>query len=352
MIISRTPFRISFLGGGTDYPGWYRENGGAVLSTTIDKYCYLTCRYLPPFFEHRYRVVYSKMENCNAIDEIAHPAVRGVLRHLGWERGLEIHHDADLPARSGMGSSSSFTVGLLHALHGLRGEMRSKAQLLGEALHVEQDVLRETVGSQDQAAAAHGGLNTFVFEQSGGIVARRLILSAERMEELESHLMLFYSGIKRTASDVAESFVPGIAEKRAQLGRFRAMVDEGAAILSAGRPLREFGTLLDEAWRLKRGLSALVSNADVDEMYAAALGAGAWGGKLLGAGGGGFVLIFAPPERRAAVRDALRGHIHVPFRMESSGSQIIFYDPEQEYHEAEAERASGAHRAFREMGAN
>jgi D-glycero-alpha-D-manno-heptose-7-phosphate kinase len=183
-------------------------------------------------------------------------------------------------------------------------------------------------------------------------VARRLILSAERMDELESHLMLFYSGIKRTASEVAESFVPGIAEKRAQLGRFRAMVDEGAAILSAGRPLREFGMLLDEAWRLKRGLSALVSNADVDEMYAAALGAGAWGGKLLGAGGGGFVLIFTPPERRAAVRDALRGHIHVPFRMESSGSQIIFYDPEQEYHEAEAERASGAHRAFREMGAN
>ena len=351
MIISRTPFRISFFGGGTDYPGWYRQNGGAVLSTTIDKYCYLTCRYLPPFFEHRYRVVYSRMENCNAIDEIAHPAVRGVLRHLGWERGLEIHHDADLPARSGMGSSSSFTVGLLHALYGLRGEMRSKAQLLGEALRVEQDLLGETVGSQDQAAAAHGGLNTFVFEQTGEIVSRRLILSAERMSELESHLMLFYSGIKRTASDVAESFVPTLDQKRAQLMRFREMVDEGGAILSGGRPLRECGVLLDEAWRLKRGFSALISNSDVDGMYAAALGAGAWGGKLLGAGGGGFVLIFAPSERRAVVREALRGHIHVPFRMEYSGSQIIFYDPEQEYHEAEAERASGAHRAFREMGA-
>ncbi len=351
MIISRTPFRISFFGGGTDYPGWYREHGGAVLSTTIDKYCYLTCRYLPPFFEHRYRVVYSKMENCNRIDEIQHPAVRGVLGYLGWERGLEIHHDADLPARSGMGSSSSFTVGLLHALYALRGELRSKPQLVREALRVEQELLRETVGSQDQAAAGYGGLNQFTFMPSGEIVARPLTLPAARMTELESHLMLFYSGIKRTATDVANSFVPALARKNAQLDRFREMVDEGAAILSGGRPLAEFGALLHEAWMLKRGLSPLVSNADVDGMYAAAMGAGALGGKLLGAGGGGFVLIFASPERREAVRAALREHIHVPFRFEYLGSQIIFYDPEQDYHEAEAERAGGAHREFREMGA-
>lgn len=350
MIISRTPFRISFFGGGTDYPGWYRENGGAVLSTTIDKYCYLTCRYLPPFFEHRFRVVYSKMENTREIGEIAHPAARGVLEHLGWTRGLEIHHDADLPARSGMGSSSAFTVGLLHALHALRGEMRSKAQLLREAVHVEQEVLREMVGSQDQAAAAYGGLNTFEFPSAGDVIARPLLITPERLHALESHLMLFYSGIKRTASDVASSFVPTLADKRRQLLRIRDMVDEGAAILAGDGPLDAFGALLDEGWRLKRGLSPLVSNGDVDGMYAAARGAGALGGKLLGAGGGGFVLIFAPPERREAVRAALSGFIHVPFRFENSGSQIIFYDPEQEYHAAEAEHATVTQVPFREMG--
>jgi len=350
MIISRSPFRISFFGGGTDYPGWYREHGGAVLSTTIDKYCYLTTRYLPPFFEHRFRVVYSRMENTSRIEDIQHPAVRGVLGHLNWTRGLEIHHDADLPARSGMGSSSAFTVGLLHALHALRGELRGKAQLLREALHVEQNVLQEVVGSQDQAATAYGGLNVFEFLPDGEVLARPLLLSPERTHALESRLMLFYSGIKRTAADVAGSFVPTLAQKARQLRRFREMVDEGAALLGGDGPIDDVGALLDEAWRLKRELSPLVSNDDVDEMYRAARGAGALGGKLLGAGGGGFVLIFAPPGRREAVRAALGHYIHVPFRFERSGSQIIFYDPEQEYHEAEAEREAGPPRAFRELG--
>src|SRR6266851_2795457 len=203
MIICRTPFRISFFGGGTDYPSWYRLHGGAVLAATIDKYCYLTCRYLPPFFEHRIRVVYRKIETCKTVDEISHPAVREALRFLKIDRGVELHHDGDLPARSGMGSSSAFTVGLLHALHALRGEMATKAQLLRESLYLEQDLLRETVGSQDQVMAAYGGLKHVRFLADGEISVAPLILPAGRSAELRSHLMLFYTGIIRTASDVA-----------------------------------------------------------------------------------------------------------------------------------------------------
>src|SRR4029077_5726331 len=203
MIISRTPFRISFFGGGTDYPAWYRQHGGAVLAARIDKYFYLNCRHLPPFFEHRYRVVYSKIEDCQKIEEIKHAAVREVLRYLDVTRGVEIHHDGDLPARSGMGSSSAFTVGLLHAMHALKGEMPSKQQLASESIHVEQELLREVVGSQDQVLAAHGGLNHITFMPTGEISVRPVSLSHDRVRELNAHLMLFYSGIKRTASGVA-----------------------------------------------------------------------------------------------------------------------------------------------------
>src|SRR6266852_5285156 len=193
MIICRTPFRISFFGGGTDYPGWYRAHGGAVLATTIDKYCYLTCRHLPPFFEHRIRVVYRKIETCKTLDEISHPAVREALRLLKIDRGVELHHDGDLPARSGMGSSSAFTVGLLHALRALRGEMASKMQLTRESLYVEQHLLRETVGSQDQVMAAHGGLRHVRFGPDGRIAADPVILPPARAAELQAHLMLFYT---------------------------------------------------------------------------------------------------------------------------------------------------------------
>ncbi|HEY3354780.1 MAG TPA: kinase, partial [Polyangia bacterium] len=194
MIISRTPFRISFFGGGSDYPAWYRDHGGAVLATAIDKYCYLTCRYLPPFFEHRLRVVYSKIENCQTVDEITHPAVREILRYLKIERGVEIHHDGDLPARSGMGSSSAFTVGLLHALYALRGEMPDRHRLAMESIHLEQAVLKETVGSQDQVLAAYGGFNHVIFDPSGEITVRPMTLPRERVRELNAHLMLFFTG--------------------------------------------------------------------------------------------------------------------------------------------------------------
>src|SRR5262245_20190081 len=207
MIICRTPFRISFFGGGTDYPGWYRAHGGAVVATTIDKYCYLTCRFLPPFFEHRIRIVYSKIENCRDVSEIQHPAVREILRYLRFERGVEVHHDGDLPARSGMGSSSAFTVGLLHALHALAGRMPSKRQLAVEAIEVEQERLRETVGSQDQVLAAYGGFNHVQFPAEGEPVVRPVTVPRERLAELNDHLMLCYSGTARTASEIADTYV-------------------------------------------------------------------------------------------------------------------------------------------------
>jgi D-glycero-alpha-D-manno-heptose-7-phosphate kinase len=352
MIISRTPFRVSFFGGGTDYPSWYRKHGGAVLATTIDKYCYITCRYLPPFFEHKYCIIYSKMEYCQTVDEILHPSVREVLRYLNVTRGVEIHHDGDIPARSGMGSSSAFTVGLLHGLYALLGTMRGKHQLAMESIHLEQEILKETVGSQDQVLAAYGGFNHISFLQNGDIAVRPVTISADRQGELESYMMLFYTGIIRTASNIADTFVPAIDDKRRQLRFMKDLVDEGMAIVSGTQDLSAFGTLLHEAWEAKRSLSPAVSNDQVDAMYAQARAAGALGGKLIGAGGGGFLLLFVPPGRRTAVREALSALIHVPFRFESSGSQIIFFDREADYLSEEEQRRSLTIQAFRELPAH
>lgn len=351
MIISRTPFRLSFFGGGTDYPAWYRQHGGEVLATTIDKYCYLTCRYLPPFFEHRIRIVYSAIENCRTIDEIKHPGVREVLRFLDVERGVEIHHDGDLPARSGMGSSSAFTVGLLHALHALSGRMPTKAQLAAEGIEVEQERLREAVGSQDQVAAAYGGFNHIQFGRDGDIQVRPIPLSRDRLNELNAHLMLFYTGIVRTASWIAEGVVKEIPKSEALLRRCSGLVTEALSVLTSRGDLSPLGELLHEGWQAKRGMSARVSNPEVDEIYAAARAAGAAGGKLTGAGGGGFMLLFVPPAKQARVREALRNLIHVPFRFESSGSQIIFYDREQDYVAEERARSSQEITRFRELSA-
>ena len=350
MIISRTPYRISFFGGGTDYPAWYRQHGGAVLASSIDKYCYLTCRHLPPFFEHRIRVVYSKIEDCHGIDEIKHPAVREILRLLHFERGVEIHHDGDLPARSGIGSSSSFCVGLLHAMYALMGRMPSKRQLALEAIRIEQEILRETVGSQDQMTAAHGGFNHIVFSENGEISLRPVTLSERRLRELDSHLLLFFTGIRRTASDVAASYVENLNANKRHLRIMKDLVDEALAALQSERDLDPFGELLHEAWLAKRGLSREVSNLEVDEIYQAALAAGALGGKLLGAGGGGFLLLFASPDRHEAIKRKLDRLIHVPFHFESGGSQIIFFDPETEYHDEERARASSPRPVFRERG--
>jgi D-glycero-alpha-D-manno-heptose-7-phosphate kinase len=349
MIINRTPYRISFFGGGTDFPAWFRKHGGAVLAATIDKYCYLTCRYLPPFFEHRIRLVYSRIESCQSLDDIAHPSVREVLRHLKIDRGVEIHHDGDLPARSGMGTSSSFTVGLLHALYALKGFMPSKHQLAEESIHIEQEVLKETVGSQDQVSAAYGGFNHISFLPNGTFSVRPITLTQERLKELNSHLMLFYTGIKRTSSNIAESYVNDMEARRRQLRIMKDLIEESISILNNGDDLCGFGELLHEAWQAKRSLSAAVSNSFVDEIYESAISAGAIGGKLTGAGGGGFMLLFAPPSRQKEIREKLKTLIHVPFKIEFSGSQIIFFDSEEDYSREEEDRAARSIQSFQEM---
>lgn len=349
MIISRTPYRISFFGGGTDYPAWYRENGGTVLATAIDKYCYLTCRYLPPFFEHRFRLVYSKIENSHSVEEIQHPSAREILKYMNIERGVEIHHDGDLPARSGMGSSSSFTVGLLHALHALKGYMPNKHQLAMESIDIEQGRLKENVGSQDQVTAAYGGFNQISFLQNGEILIRPMTLSQDRIAELNSHVMLFYTGIIRTASDIAGTFVQNMRSREQQLRLLHGMVDESIAILNSDQDITRFGLLLDEAWKAKRSLSSQISNSHVEDIYEQAISAGAVGGKLSGAGGGGFMLLFVPPSRRQQVIERLNKLIHVPFKFEFSGSQIIFFDSETDYSEEERARATQTVQAFQEL---
>lgn len=328
MIITKTPFRISFFGGGTDYPAWYREHGGSVLATSIDKYCYITLRRLPPFFEHRHRIVYSNIENVKEIDEIKHPAVRNVLQWMGVDEGLEIHHDGDLPARSGLGSSSSFTVGLIHAIKALRGQYASKRELAQDAIYVEQEVIKENVGSQDQASAAYGGFNRIDFLPSGDIAVSPVIISKERLSALESHLMLFFTGFTRIASEVAKAQIENLASRKTELHRMQAMVDEGLSVLGGpNTSLDDFGKLLNQAWLYKRSLSDKVSNSAIDELYSAGISAGAFGGKILGAGGGGFLLMFAKPEDQPKVREALKKLIYVPIKFESGGSSVVLYQP-------------------------
>jgi len=327
MIITRTPLRISFFGGGTDYAPWFREHGGAVLATTIDKYLYLHCRYLPPFFDFRSRIVWSKIEQVQHPGEIAHPAIRGILEWLKIGEGVEIHHHGDLPARTGLGSSSSFSVGLLHALHALRGELVSKRKLAEEAIFIEQQVLNETVGVQDQIQSAFGGLNRIDIRTDGSFEVSPLVVRGDRLAGLQKHLLLLYTGLSRTASEIAAEQVSTIGSKTAELKAMREMVDEGERILVGTGELRDFGRLLDESWKLKRQLSSKIAPGFVNEIYDTARKAGADGGKLLGAGGGGFMLIFVEPERRQAVLKSLSNLLPVPFQFERGGTQIVLYEP-------------------------
>jgi len=264
---------------------------------------------------------------------------------------VEIHHDGDLPARSGMGSSSSFTVGLLHALYALRGQMPSKEQLAREAIHIEQDMIKETVGSQDQCAAAYGGFNHIIFHRDGEIEVRPLTLSRSRLGELSDHLMLFYTGIMRTASDVADTYVENLGAKEALLRQMHAMVDDGIKLVQSNRCICGFGELLNDAWTAKRSLSPNISNGEVDDFYARARENGAIGGKLIGAGGGGFLLLFVPPSARERVREELSELLHVPFTFCRHGSQIIFYEPPStDYRQSERDRRNRAIHSFRELG--
>lgn len=324
MIISRTPFRISFFGGGTDYPAWFREHKGAVLATTINKYCYISCRYLPPFFEHRHRIIYSKMEHVREVDDIQHVSVRETLKFMKIKEGMEIHHDGDLPARTGLGSSSSFTVGLLHALYALKGIMPGKLQLAREAIYIEQELNKENVGCQDQILASLGGFNRIDFSGDKHFSPTRITISSEKFKLLEKHLLLFFTGFSRNASEIAAEQIKNTPHKKRELTLMYQMVDEATGLLNNSSFL-DFGKLLHESWQLKRSLSDKISNHHMDEIYNTAIKAGARGGKLLGAGGGGFMLFLVEPEKQAKVRDSLRHLLHVPFEFEDLGSQIIFY---------------------------
>ncbi|HET8925035.1 MAG TPA: hypothetical protein VFN26_18790 [Candidatus Acidoferrum sp.] len=332
MLITSTPLRVSFFGGGTDYPVWYREHGGAVLATAIDKCCYITCRRLPPFFEYHSRVSYSKVENVVRNDIIEHPSVRACLQFLEIKEGVEIHHVADLPARTGLGTSSAFTVGLLLGLYALKEKMRDKHSLAVDAIHVEQNLIQEAVGSQDQVSAAYGGFNRINFQTDGGIEVRRILTSQNRLAELEQHLALYFTGFSRTASEVATQQLKITPHKQKELSMMLQLVSEAEAILtSPTRSLAEFGRLLHESWQIKRSLTQQISNANIDEIYEAGLSAGALGGKLLGAGGGGFMLFFVSPERREALRTRLKKLLCVPFRFSDRGSHVVVYEPEQVY---------------------
>ena len=328
MIISKTPFRISLFGGGTDYPSWYRDNGGSVLATAIDKYCYISCRHLPPFFEHKHRIVYGKVESVKEIEEIQHPVVRAVLSTLGTRAGLEIHHDGDLPARSGLGTSSSFTVGLINAMNAMKGLQTSKDDLAKQAIYIEQEVLKENVGSQDQILAAFGGFNKIDFNTDDSFNITPVIINKELTCKLQDHMLLFFTGLSRYASDIAKDKIANIKNNFRELTQMKEMVNEGLSILHRpSDPIKDLGKLLRESWKLKRSLSPKVSTPQIDEIYETGINAGAIGGKILGAGGGGFILFFAAPENHNKILDRLKNLVHVAFNFDNTGSKIVVYEP-------------------------
>lgn len=330
MIITRTPMRISFFGGGTDLPNYYREFGGAVLSATIDKYLYITCRQLPPYWEFKHQLIYgSKKETVNEIQEIDHPSIRETMRFLNIQYGLDMHYSTDIPARSGMGSSSSFTVGLLQALYGLEGKMVSKRRLAAEAIHIEQNMIKEAVGSQDQVAAAFGGLNYIKFQKDDSFDVRPVTIGLDRMQELNKHLILIFTGLQRYASRIEAEKIKNLKEKQQSLHEMRKMTEQAIGVLNSETDIREFGALMNDSWNRKKELSDQVSNSVIDQLYSTALKHGAEGGKVLGAGGGGFMLFFVEPQKRQRVLDSLSGFLHVPFSFDKTGSQVIYYREEQ-----------------------
>lgn len=337
MILTRTPFRVSLFGGGTDYPAWSKAHGGCVLSTTINRYCWITVRALSGFQPYRYRVVYSKVEQVDDVDAIQHPAVRACLKHVGIHDfdGFAVSHDGDLPARTGVGSSSAFTVGLLHALYAHKGMLVSKDRLAREAIFVEQELLKEHVGAQDQVAVAHGGFNRIEFlrggvgPHGGGIHVQPVPVAPDRLADLQSRLMLFYLGQRpagETGSSVAATY--DFERARPQLRAMATLVDEAIEVLAHGN-IDAIGSLLHDGWRMKRELGG-VSDPEIDQTYEAALAAGATGGKLIGAGRGGFLLLFVPGESDAVAAAVCGGSPErtlVPFKFEREGSTLVHYAP-------------------------
>lgn len=326
MIITRTPLRISFFGGGTDYPVYYRKHGGKILSTTISKYNYLTVRELPPFFDHKYRIRYFKSEYKNLIEEIDHPSVRECLKFLDFSKGIELVHTGDVPAMSGLGSSSAFSVGMLHSLYALKGEFVTKRKLALEAIDIEQNRIGESVGSQDQVAAAFGGLNIIEFMKNGQINVTPVTISSQRIKDFEKSIVIFFTGISRSASEIAQTQILESENKTKELDLMKDMVDEAVGILySKQRNLDDFGHLLNESWQLKRSITQKISNDFIDSVYERGIKAGAIGGKLLGAGGGGFIAFYVNERNRKRLIEQMSGLLHVPFHFDQMGSHIIHY---------------------------
>ena len=322
MIVTRAPFRMSFFGGGSDFPDFYKEHGGTVLSATFDKYCYVTLRALPHFFNYKSELVYSKTERVNDTREIQHPAIREAML---WQnlQNLRLTYDADLPARTGLGTSSAFAVAMLHAMHTIKGEAITKEQLAKEAIYLERTLCRECGGVQDQIAAAFGGLNRIDFDRDGFTVTP-LRITEERKNALQSHLMLFFTGISRFSAELQTAHQSALRDKTAELCRMRDMAREAVSLLEGEGDLLRFGSMLDEAWQIKRGITDRITNEGIDALYRRARESGALGGKLLGAGGGGFLLFFVPPEKQQSVREALADLLEVPFSFENEGAKLVF----------------------------
>lgn len=327
MIITRTPFRMSFFGGGTDLQEFFEENGGAVLSSTFDKYVYVTVRHLPRFFDYKNQLTYSRIERVGTVDELEHPMVRNAMKLLDMHE-LIINYDADLPARTGLGTSSSFAVGLLNAFHSLKGKVKDKRQLADEAIYVERIMCNEAGGLQDQIAASFGGLNRIDFDASGYTV-KPIGISEKRKNELNDSLMLFFTGFSRFSADIQSDTKKNIKKNNETLNRMKDMVDEAEKILiDENESLDGFGRLLDESWKLKRSTGSKISTDEIDMIYERAIKAGALGGKLLGAGGGGFMLFYVPEEKQEAVKSKLSDLLLVPFRFENEGTSVIYFVPE------------------------
>lgn len=326
MIITQTPFRMSFFGGGTDFPDFYREHGGAVISTTFDKYCYVNVRHLPRFFDYSTELSYARTERVKRVEDIEHPAIREAMKHLDMHE-IRLTYEADLPARSGLGTSSSFAVGMLNAFYALKGKYADKRKLADDAIFLERVLCNESGGVQDQIAASFGGMNRINFNAEGYTV-NPVIISPERKKLLNRNLMLFFTGFSRFSSDIQVAAEKNLKSKQNQLLEMLSLVDDAEKILTSKTDLEEFGRLLDYTWQLKRGITDKVSTDSIDAVYSRALQAGATGGKLLGAGGGGFLLFYVDPDKQENVRKALENLLYVPFEFENEGTRVIHYTPE------------------------
>ena len=327
MIITKTPFRMSFFGGGTDFPGYYKEHGGAVISTTFDKYCMVSVGHLPRFFEYTNQLTYSKIERTKTVEEIEHPAIRNAMKYLDMHE-LRLDYEADLPARSGLGTSSSFAVGMLNAFYALKGKYADKKKLADEAIYLERELCKEAGGWQDQIAASFGGFNRINFSDEGYEVLP-VIISPERKRKLNQNLMMFFTGFTRFSSDVQKANTIGKGDKTKQLKEMLLLVDEAEKVLTDRQTdLNEFGRMLDHTWKLKRQTGNAVSTSDIDLLYEKGMKAGALGGKLLGAGGGGFLVFYVEPDKQDNVKNAMDNLLHIPFQFEDGGTQVIHYTPE------------------------